>query len=438
MTASPECDYPIVPSLPDAGPSGLCIQHLIDAVEVQLQTPILHSLRAIINILASGKTPTVLSAFLAGGNLTALNKSKAGGPFNVCPITVGEALPCLTGKWCCSMVKVKATDFFQFGVACSFGAEKIAEAHGLRARIEEHWAIAKDSCCPLLFHTWYQDDGALAGPRSSLCRVLTLILELGPPLGLHINISKCEVFRCKGFSSFPPEMKQSGEPNLDILDVPIDIADFCLAFIFRKHVAVNQLLSSLEEVGAVVPNVAFTILRIYRGSPPLPTTKADVHRGTSVDRSPKKSLSSKLDVHPFKVLLDVSSIADKARLLSVSSPHVASWLSVTPSEGLGLHLDPSQFQVAIKWWLGLEVSYGSCYPLCPEIALDPLGHPSKRDVMSLPSPVSELIWVFRWMSRWMSRWKWVAMSPPITATPIQLTFWFQTGSWASQQLLTSH
>ena len=70
----------------------------------------------------------------------------------------------------------------------------------------------------------------------------------------------------------------------------------------------------------------------------------------------------------------MSSIADKARLLSVSSPHAGSWLSVTPSEGLGLHLDPSQFQVAIKWWLGLDLSYGSCCPLCPEIALDPLGH----------------------------------------------------------------
>eukprot|EP00731_Ephydatia_muelleri_P005170 Em0002g1346a len=83
------------------------------------------------------------------------------------------------------------------------------------------------------------------------------------------------------------------------------------------------------------------------------------------------SLSSKLDDHLFKVLLDVFSIADKARLLSVSSRNAASWLSVTPSEGLCLHLDPSQFQVAIKWWLGLEVSYGSCCPLCPDIALEP-------------------------------------------------------------------
>ena len=56
-------------------------------------------------------------------------------------------------------------------------------------------AFAKDSDCPLLFHAWYLDDGALASPRSSLCSVLTLIQDLGPPLGLHNNISKCEVFR---------------------------------------------------------------------------------------------------------------------------------------------------------------------------------------------------------------------------------------------------
>ena len=153
----------------------------------------------------------------------------------------------------------------------------------------------------------------------------------------------------------------------------------------------------------------------------------------------QKSLSSKLDDHLFKVLLDMSSIADKACLLSVSSLHAGSWLSVTPSEGLGLHLDPSQFQVVIKWWLGLDLSNGSCCPLCPEIALDPLGHHAvtcKRggDVVSchnklcdLQSPASELIWV--------SRWKWVTISP-ITATPLQLTFQYQTESWASQQLLT--
>ena len=77
-------------------------------------------------------------------------------------------------------------------------------------------------------------------------------------------------------------MKQSCEPNLDILDVPIDNADFCSAFIFRKHVAVKQLLS--EEVEAVEPHVAFIILgvcvgfcklvRLARTTPPLHTMKA--------------------------------------------------------------------------------------------------------------------------------------------------------------------
>ena len=45
------------------------------------------------------------------------------------------------------------------------------------------------------------------------------------------------------------------------------------------------------------------------------------------------------------LLLNSSSVADKARLLSVSSPHTAYWLSVVLSESLGLHMDPPVFQV---------------------------------------------------------------------------------------------
>ena len=52
----------------------------------------------------------------------------------------------------------------------------------------------------------------------------------------------------------------------------------------------------------------------------------------------QKALSEKLDDYQFNLLLDCSSVADGACLLSVSSPFAASWLSVIPSEGLGLHL----------------------------------------------------------------------------------------------------
>ena len=83
-------------------------------------------------------------------------------------------------------------------------------------------------------------------------------------------------------------------------------------------------------------------------------------------------LSCKIDNHLFNTLYEQSSATNRARLLSVSSPHAASWVSVIP--GLGLHLQPSEFQVAIKWWLGLDTSCGSICPLCPGKVLDPLGH----------------------------------------------------------------
>ena len=88
----------------------------------------------------------------------------------------------------------------------------------------------------------------------------------------------------------------------------------------------------------------------------------------------QKVLSCKIGNHLFNTLYEQSSAANRARLLSVSSPHAASWVSAIHSEGLGLHLQPSEFQVAIKWWLGLDTSCGSICPLCPGKVLDPLGH----------------------------------------------------------------
>ena len=128
------------PKLTGAGPSGLRIQHLLDAVEVPLQTPILHSLKAVVNILSSGRAPALISPFLAGGNLTALVKSKDSCALDICPIAVGETLRRLTAKCLCAVVKAKAAEFFQphqFGYSCSIRAEKIA--HGLRACVDQHW-----------------------------------------------------------------------------------------------------------------------------------------------------------------------------------------------------------------------------------------------------------------------------------------------------------
>ena len=60
------------PKLTAAGPSGLYIQHIIDASEVPQQTPILQLLRGVIKLLAAGRAPPEVSTFVAGGSLTAL------------------------------------------------------------------------------------------------------------------------------------------------------------------------------------------------------------------------------------------------------------------------------------------------------------------------------------------------------------------------------
>ena len=88
----------------------------------------------------------------------------------------------------------------------------------------------------------------------------------------------------------------------------------------------------------------------------------------------QKALSNMLDNHLFNVLLGSLTIADRARLLSASSPHASLWLTVIPSERQGLHLDPPVLQTALKWWLGLDTAEGSHCALCPDKMLDPLGH----------------------------------------------------------------
>ena len=88
----------------------------------------------------------------------------------------------------------------------------------------------------------------------------------------------------------------------------------------------------------------------------------------------QKALSSKIDMNFFHGLLENASPANKARLLSESASHAAAWLSVVPSIELGLHLEPNEYQVAVRWWLGLDTSGTAMCPFCPGVGLDPLGH----------------------------------------------------------------
>ena len=93
----------------------------------------------------------------------------------------------------------------------------------------------------------------------------------------------------------------------------------------------------------------------------------------------QKKLSDAIEEMQFNSLLNSFSLADKARLLSVSSPRASVWISVVPSLSLGLHFNPNEFQTAVKWWLGVNPSMNldgnpMVCPLCPNCALDPLSY----------------------------------------------------------------
>ena len=90
----------------------------------------------------------------------------------------------------------------------------------------------------------------------------------------------------------------------------------------------------------------------------------------------QKVLSSKLEDLQFMELYNSASMLDKARLHSISSRHASAWLSVIPSPGSHSHLEPNEFQIALKWWLGIGVSEGSTCEYCPNHSLDHLGHHS--------------------------------------------------------------
>ena len=78
---------------------------------------------------------------------------------------------------------------------------------------------ADDDCLNLLYQAWFLDDGVLAGTKSSLLRALTIIEDMGPSLGIFINLH--EVFCGSDTTMFPDSMKASHSPNLDILGAPI-------------------------------------------------------------------------------------------------------------------------------------------------------------------------------------------------------------------------
>eukprot|EP00731_Ephydatia_muelleri_P005532 Em0002g1708a len=242
-------------------------------------------------------------------------------------------------------------------------------------------------------------------PVAAIARILAIIQESGPPLGLNINIAKCELFSSRDLSSFPEEMRRSNVPHFGILGAPIGDLVFCAKFVAQKQLEASKLLKELEAVGSINPQVALLLLRQSSMTsrpriPEHPSVLISKDTATNKLDLPDEKISDKREQSPMDSSVSFSaetenmrmerllgslchnnlfhnaSVTDRARLLSISSPHASAWLSVTSSPRLNLHLEPAEFQVALKWWLGIPVVQGQSCPHCPSCVLDDFGHHS--------------------------------------------------------------
>ena len=102
------------------------------------------------------------------------------------------------------------------------------------------------------------DDGAVAGSEKAVARVITMLSELGLQLGLFLNVSKCKVFPKGNMNSFPPGMKRSNTPNMEVLGAPIWDILFCAKFVANQRAKANVLLSRLQQ--SKDPQVAYLLL----------------------------------------------------------------------------------------------------------------------------------------------------------------------------------
>ena len=124
-----------------------------------------------------------------------------------------------------------------------------------------------------------------------------------------------------------------------------------------------------------------------------------------------------------------------------SPPHASSWLTVIPSEGQGLHLDPPVFQTALKWWLGLDTAEGSVCALCPDKMLDPLGHHAttcKRggDVVFRHNRLRDILAETCRRAHFSVQVEAAASLHQITATLVLQMSSFPTGLWGKRQPAT--
>jgi hypothetical protein len=155
------------------------------------------------------------------------------------------------------------------------------------------------------------------------------------------------------------------------------------------YIASASAVNAISDWNIEIPDSAYDL---YNSLVSAPLTEDDD------DPIPQKELSARIDDHSLDLLLESASEASKARLRSVLGPHATAWLTVVPSSRLSTKFKSSQYQTAMKLFLGQPV-YPKDKTCCCNSPLDKLGVHSlickkKGDIIRRHNAIRDCIFVF--------------------------------------------
>jgi len=106
----------------------------------------------------------------------------------------------------------------------------------------------------LAFNNWYMDDGSLFGKIADVLKAWNIIKEVGPELGLFVNLQKCELISscgtCDVFDDFEPEIIKISNGDMTILGSAVGSKHFCEEWVSRKMVKkLPILITKLTNLG---------------------------------------------------------------------------------------------------------------------------------------------------------------------------------------------
>ena len=123
----------------------------------------------------------------------------------------------------------------------------------------------------LTLNKWYLDDGVLAGRSADVLKVLELLTDHGPEVGVFLNLGKCELVthpasaaRLDEFPLTIPTDKRRTDGCTSLLGAPMGSDAFCDAFI--RSDTLEPARRTLQKLGTVTdPQISKTLLRHCTG-----------------------------------------------------------------------------------------------------------------------------------------------------------------------------